>query len=1053
MLCAVVMLVVQARTRRNPVPHGLVPAALEGEQRSVHDRVIGAVGTGEAVSACARRLRELRRLIANGQYEKMLDLSYALPGYMRGALPDDCSADRPVAEFADMMLYHGTPLHRERGGKGNLSATVQFRNASREIRVLNNEARKKLWSGWSVPVSGVELDGQFVLAEASVRCSATGDRGLECDGGGRTRVPVADLEGALEHMRDVEEARAKDTARGKSSVMWAAPEGALSPQLTTGDDNFGWSSGLRKALVIPVCPQEYADGCVGAFDYGLIQSNHGGNVTEYLEVLTAFGKEFVERSSYGKLELEVTITPPYSVGYAESECGDWTALDSPSKIDPAGSLNDLGLQRAKDDGYGWNHIDTFAMSVIAYCPAMWNSGFGVFSNYGAMLNLYGVNYDNSFVHELGHNWGADHASAMTGGTRGQVAYEDASNSYQDYGSPLSLMGAGLFVDGNAASMADDGYGEFGLASKVIFDWVADKKVVTLSPYEFDNTAAAMCNEGCGPYVIEKIDGHSLSTDATIYAGIELQTQADVTEPSDNHYFYLEYRTVATDQPGIISYWTSVSPGFKNTGRTENTVLTDATPTTTNNNYGDYGFKDAQISRGASYVIYMDSTSAMQYPVAVQVDPGATDDQVLVTLYTAASVPGNCKVIADGSIDNDDDSVCPSNTYSDSNEPDTLVVDADWAVAGTRCCSDSTSTVQSYCTSPCDLVDYATAEAMCAAQGKRLCTANEILNLPLASGSDDCSYDYSFVWTTDARSCTHPTLAPGPSTAPTSGEPTVIPTPAPTGDLCHMIVDGSTATENYKCPNTVYSDKDDPDSITVADPDQAVAGTRCCDDNGNGESFCNTNCEVVDYATALALCETNGWRLCTETELLNHQARATGCWYDSMHVWSSDLGICPPAAAPTPAPTSAPTATPTSWCQVIVDGHPYWDNDNKCTSTRVYDDTAPTSIVVEPTAIVAGTRCCNATHGDSVCDWGCQIVDYATAVANCDSINMRLCSEDEIIDDRMAIGTGCSYDYVRSPTRLTLFLTLLRSCTSGRRPRLFARHDDASTTTPRCLFIR
>jgi hypothetical protein len=86
----------------------------------------------------------------------------------------------------------------------------------------------------------------------------------------------------------------------------------------------------------------------------------------------------------------------------------------------------------------------------------------------------------------GHNFGANHASIMTGGSRGSKAWEDSISTWSEYGNPLSVMGSGSSVLRN----------DFMVQGKIIFDWLPTSQVYTVSP--FTSTGASACSTSCGP---------------------------------------------------------------------------------------------------------------------------------------------------------------------------------------------------------------------------------------------------------------------------------------------------------------------------------------------------------------------------------------------------------------------------------------------------------------------------------------------------------------------------------------------------------------------------
>ena len=79
---------------------------------------------------------------------------------------------------------------------------------------------------------------------------------------------------------------------------------------------------------------------------------------------------------------------------------------------------------------------------VPRCPSNGWSGIGWIGVPGSLLFTHGFDYDSSVTHELGHNLGANHASLMSGGARGAVAWKDSPGTWSEYGNPHSVMGRG-----------------------------------------------------------------------------------------------------------------------------------------------------------------------------------------------------------------------------------------------------------------------------------------------------------------------------------------------------------------------------------------------------------------------------------------------------------------------------------------------------------------------------------------------------------------------------------------------------------------------------------
>ena len=110
---------------------------------------------------------------------------------------------------------------------------------------------------------------------------------------------------------------------------------------------------------------------------------------------------------------------------------------------------------------------------------------------------------------------------------------------------------------------------------------------------------------------------------------------------------------------------------------------------------------------------------------------------------------------------------------------------------------------------------------------------------------------------------------------------------PSGKTYRKVSDGKPGVQSAKCGT------DDGTASACMDPDQAVAGVRCCSPasaqcpstgvfGGSDET-----CKRFSYAKAVDFCAKAGARLCTVAELQASTAAGTGCWYDYMPVWTSD----------------------------------------------------------------------------------------------------------------------------------------------------------------------
>jgi len=203
----------------------------------------------------------------------------------------------------------------------------------------------------------------------------------------------------------------------------------------------------------------------------------------------------------------------------------------------------------------------------------------------------------------------------------------------------------------------------------------------------------------------------------------------------------------------------------------------------------------------------------------------------------------------------------------------------------RCCSDEAKPNwvnrggacsvwgESYLPGCIDSATFAEATDHCAAQGGRLCTAQELAD-DCTRGSG-CGHDAEQIWSSDATSPSCECVCAHSETA-----------------AQYMVQMGSSHyNQNGNAP--------------VAKDADSTHEVRCCSDvtlpgfqkiNGCsiwGESFIPQCEDASTWAEAVTQCDAIGARLCTAQELSDDCTRGTGCGHDAEQIWSS-------TAAPTAA---------------------------------------------------------------------------------------------------------------------------------------------------------
>ncbi|KAJ8606766.1 hypothetical protein CTAYLR_009564 [Chrysophaeum taylorii] len=380
-------------------------------------------------------------------------------------------------------------------------------------------------------------------------------------------------------------------------------------------------------------------------------------------------------------------------------------------------------------------------------------------------------------------------------------------------------------------------------------------------------------------------------------------------------------------------------------------------------------------------------------------PPAPTEPSLAPAFNPVDDGQSCRAIVDGDPNNEKDGRCPNSVFSDNDDPDILYAAEDDVVAGVRCCNGDLGS--SECDTSCELVSFAEAKQRCVAKGNGwdLCTSDQVYDgQTKATG---CNYDGVHVWTKTLGTCSSSQSRPSPK-------------PTPSSVSCRAIVDGDPNNEkDGRCPNSVFSDNDDPDILYAAE-DDVVAGVRCC--NGDqGSSECDTSCELVSFAEAKQRCvaKGNGWDLCTSDQVYDGQTKATGCNYDGVHVWTKTLGTCASSQSrPSPKPTPSSVS-----CRAIVDGDPNNEKDGRCPNSVFSDNDDPDILYAAEDDVVAGVRCCNGDQGSSECDTSCELVSFAEAKQRCvaKGNGWDLCTSDQVYDGQTK-ATGCNYDGVHVWTK-------------------------------------
>ena len=431
-----------ATSSKHGAPHGMLPKSLSHKAQALNDAVVNLLsrsGSGNDPNQallCGARLSHLRSLVADGDLEEAIDLSLALGhrlGDRSGLSHPDCLADVPHVGEGTVVTTVATPVGLSAQSTPKFSSMVTLHGDEQDVDMpllLGSGANRKIRrSATRAPVVGFALDGVFVLADSPLRCKlnrASGS-GLLCDGGATLQdKPFASVSEALAASSFPRPGRDRRLNEGSKGLDIMGMQGMTAQKDIDGAIH---TTGTVTAIAIPVCPSDKT--CEETYAYGKIASEHGGSVKSWIQAIMTANEQYFTENSYGQFNLQTTVTDPYNVAFTSTGCNDFAAL---------GQGHDWAYAAAEAAGYT---VSDYYYKLVFYpqCDAMpwWGVAYVVGDK--SAYQVLGYSTWEAVAHELGHNFGAHHASTMTSGRRGAVAWKDEPDSWQ--ASSLLKVGGAL----------------------------------------------------------------------------------------------------------------------------------------------------------------------------------------------------------------------------------------------------------------------------------------------------------------------------------------------------------------------------------------------------------------------------------------------------------------------------------------------------------------------------------------------------------------------------------------------------------------------------------
>lgn len=274
-----------------------------------------------------------------------------------------------------------------------------------------------------------------------------------------------------------------------------------------------YASGAPTILVATACPFDRSLEQCWAEAGGVIAAQYGGNVTRWLEAEVGRVSAKLRRMSYGALRgLDATFVPPIRVrGYTTQNCSElqaltWVTFDRDTSGMDGLLIQELqlthGIHRADFDLFAFTHA---CSGGLRESGTAWVGAPGL-----AVRHDGRTESDATFLHELGHNMGINHAGRLTKGQRGRAVWETSFaeerrgtppyGGYDTYGARGSVMGT---------------EGEFQVSAKHMLGWLPAGAMPSLA-------LSDPCLPECGPYTLHPVD----TSKADGMLGLQMRTAVE-----------------------------------------------------------------------------------------------------------------------------------------------------------------------------------------------------------------------------------------------------------------------------------------------------------------------------------------------------------------------------------------------------------------------------------------------------------------------------------------------------------------------------------------------
>lgn len=539
----------RSRDRRSP----LAKAPVLGEFKDWLEQY-SIAGSASASEQKGQELARQRRAVMAQlvQDDPASAIEQAVPAQLRRKLPAQIQQDveEQISSYGDylVMVFDGVDPATGELKHGRTERKVVIEGKMYQASVYGHKLG--MTTKMNIPLRGLKMNGVVALAESPVRIlkveageTLSSTPGIDAEVGGRT----LHFESQEQLDRYEERLKKKEMTIGPESG-WASNMESTGATIADGESAPGemsaasdvvaassWTEGPKTVLVMRV---DFSDKPGEPTDV----NGTPLTVANAQNLVNTLCNNFYKNNSYNKTSLAATVTTVLRMPQPSTWYG--------TNVNPYQLMTDA---RAAAKAAGFDTAN-YSLDLLAFknISGFWWAGLGYVGGKGAWLNGY---FDlRVTAHELGHNYGLNHANFWQPATSNPVG----AGTSQEYNDPFDAMGFG----------DSSGFRHFNAWFKNLLNWIPETDVQTVN--------------ASGTFLLPAHD----SITATGKRALKIQRDAYT-------YYWVEFRQSLFGQigPDFVSNGAIIHWGYN--GVTPSNLL-DMTPLSANGQY------DSPLAVGQSF---------------------------------------------------------------------------------------------------------------------------------------------------------------------------------------------------------------------------------------------------------------------------------------------------------------------------------------------------------------------------------------------------------------------------------------------------------------------